>query len=97
MSDNIIDVKRESSQIDILHISFDDFFKIIKSLESIIDLLKNNNLKEDIFHERHRKNILKEYEDLRDKLTSSGIPSHGQAVSIEDTVIYKLQEIQNRP
>lgn len=97
MSDYIIDVQRQSPQIDILNISWDDYSKIMRSLESIIDLLKNNNLNDDIYHERYRKSILTEYEDLRDQLTSSEFSSTGQAVSIEDTVIYKLQEIKNQP
>ena len=97
MSDYTIDVRRESPQIDILNITWGDYSRIIKSLESIIDLLENNNLKDDLYHEQYRKTFLAEYKDLRDNLLTSQLPTSGMAVSIEDTVIDKLQKIQNQP
>lgn len=97
MSHYIIDARRESPQIDILNITWEDYSRIIKSLESIIDLLENNNLKDDIYHEQYRETFLAQYKDLRDNLLTSQLPTRGMAVSIEDTVINELQKIQNQP
>lgn len=94
MSEYTINVNRELPQIDIINIDWKDFHKIMKSLESLIDLLGNNIIENDIYYEQNRINLLNEYKELFDKLISTEIPYKGQAVSIDDTVIEMVKSIK---
>lgn len=87
MSEYIINVNREYPQIDVLNIDWNDYNKIMKSLGLLIELIESNKIENDIYYEQNRIRLLAEYKELNEKLTSSQIPSKGQAVSIDDNVI----------
>jgi|GEM_PF-3561143 len=96
MSDYIINVNREYSQIDILNIEWKDYSKIMKSLGLLIELIESNKIENDIYYEQNRIKLLDEYKELTEKLISIKIPYKGQAVSIDDTVIEMVKIINKK-
>lgn len=94
MSEYIINANREYPEIDILNIDWKDYNKIMKSIETLIDLLENNKIENDIYSEQNRIKLLNEYKELNTKLISTQIPSKGQAVSIDDDVIEIVKNIK---
>ena len=88
---SIINHQDQNDNLDIINISWSDYSNIMISLNNMIYQLEKNI--DDNHLDSHRKQLLKKYEDLFQKMKSDNVPWRGESETLDDNVIDSTRKL----